>query len=168
MGSRGPLPQPTALRLLNGNPSGKPVNDSEPKPAAMATLEPPADLGPIARDVWARNAEELDRLGLLTTIDFEQFYRYCWVAERWHLAKQNLEKLGPVIPKLEADGKTLKGLLQNPYWYIERNYRADLCAMEQAFGMTPSARSRIRIDGGEGGGGARGRGTSGPNSDPFA
>lgn len=161
MGARGPLPKPTALRLLEGNPSGKPINDAEPRPVALPTLDPPDDLGPIARDVWAHNAKELDRLGLLTTIDREAFYRYCWTAERWHLARQKVESMGTVIPRMSPDGKTLISLIQNPYWFIERSYSQELSRFEQAFGMTPSARTRFRIEGGTGGGGAI------PDADPF-
>ncbi len=168
MGARGPLPEPTALRILKGNPSGKPLPVDEPQPYRLPSIEPPADLGAIAADVWRRNAAELDRLGLLTMIDWEIFYRYCWTAEQWYKMKADVDARGALFYKTKKNRRTkeleIVSTVQNPAWYMERSYAQELSRMEMALGMNPSARTRISIGvrGGDGGGGQQ------PDHDPFA
>jgi len=38
---RGPPPKPTYLRILEGNPSKRPLNRNEPQPPPVETLDPP-------------------------------------------------------------------------------------------------------------------------------
>ena len=52
MGARGPKPRPTALRVIDGNPSRRPINASEPAPAGKVRL--PAHLTDEARTLWRR------------------------------------------------------------------------------------------------------------------
>ena len=49
----GPPPQPTALRVLNGNPGRRPLNDREPKPGAGPPRCPPY-LDEEAKRQWKR------------------------------------------------------------------------------------------------------------------
>ena len=42
---RGPPPKPTYLRILEGNPSKRPLNRNEPQPPPVETLDPPDYLG---------------------------------------------------------------------------------------------------------------------------
>ena len=52
MGRRGPPPKPTRIRLLQGNPSKRPINKREPKPPD-GSPRCPAWLSPEAKRTWA-------------------------------------------------------------------------------------------------------------------
>ena len=50
---QGRKPQPTALKVLKGNPGRRPLNEDEPKPEVLLP-RPPAHLSPVARREWRR------------------------------------------------------------------------------------------------------------------
>lgn len=79
MGKRGPSPKPTPIRVLEGNPSRRPINENEPKPTDGTPPMPP-HLDRRARVVWRQIAPELSRLGLLTVVDGEALASYCTAA----------------------------------------------------------------------------------------
>ena len=62
--AKGRKPTPTHLRVLRGNPSGRPLNKAEPEFAADVPLRPPAHLDAEAKRCWKRLAPELVRLKL--------------------------------------------------------------------------------------------------------
>jgi hypothetical protein len=49
MGLRGPAPEPTALKLLRGNPGKRPLNTLEPKPPTGKRPHCLAHLDEVAR-----------------------------------------------------------------------------------------------------------------------
>ena len=79
MGRRGPPKKPPALEDLQGRPSHRPRNESEPKPDAIASLAPPPWLDRPAREFWRAHAPELARLGLLNVLNAHVFGAGC----RW-------------------------------------------------------------------------------------
>ncbi len=83
MGRRGPRPQPTALRVLRGNPGKRPLNADEPKPASIASIAPPVWLDPTAAEAWRELAPRLQKLGLLTELDQQRFSMLCIHWSRW-------------------------------------------------------------------------------------
>lgn len=141
MGRRGPAPKPTALRLLEGNPSGRPVNQNEPKPQQVTSFEPPQDLPEEGKAVWKALSQELARIGLLTVVDLEAFYRYVKYLLEYREADKKIA--GMLVMPIRNPNGSIKYLMQNPYLSI-RNQAADrLARLEQQFGMTPSARARM-------------------------
>lgn len=69
-------PTPTALKKLAGNPGKRPINTAEPQPAGRIGACPdwfPAD----ARLEWDRIVPELDRLGVLTSVDAATVEAHC-------------------------------------------------------------------------------------------
>src|SRR5688572_9415358 len=52
MGKRGPAPRPTHLRVLDGNPSKRPLNGDEPMPDGAPTC--PTILDKEAKQEWKR------------------------------------------------------------------------------------------------------------------
>ena len=56
MATRGRKPKPTALKVLEGNPGKRPLNDREPVPP-KGTLKCPAWLLPEAKKEWKRLAD---------------------------------------------------------------------------------------------------------------
>ena len=68
MAQRGRKPKPTALKMLEGNPGGRPLNEAEPKPQKKAPRCPPW-LEDEAKREWKRMAKVLEQMGLLTEMD---------------------------------------------------------------------------------------------------
>jgi len=134
MGTR---PQPTALRVLRGNPGKRPYNGDEAAPEA-ADLEPPAYLNGAALEEWQRIAPILHRLGLMTEIDAGALATYCQTFARWREAED----------KIAADGMVTVDRFGfphlSPYVSIAQKSVTQLKALLCEFGMTPSARSRVR------------------------
>lgn len=135
---RGTKPQPTTLKLLKGNPGKRPLNPHEPKPSA-GVPECPAWLDEDARAEWSRITPELERLGLLTTVDFAALANYCQAFADWKAAVVTLREEGRILT-------SEKGNLMSHPAVVHRNHAAALMlkfAVE--FGFTPSSRSRVTV-----------------------
>ena len=143
MGRRGPPPTPTHLRLLYGNPGKRPLNPNEPKPPRGAP-KCPANLSPAAKRVWKRLVPQLDRMGVLTTIDRDALVAYCRIYARWEAAEEFLDKHGEVYPLRDENGN-IRYMQQFPQVAIARNLLQLLKSYQQEFGLTPSARTRIEL-----------------------
>ncbi len=136
MGTRGRKPKPTALKVLEGNPGKRPLNENEPKPEKKAP-KCPAWLEPEAKKEWRRMSKILLELGILTEIDTSAFAGYCQAYARWKEAEEFLTKHGTIF-------KTPSGYIQQvPQVSIAQTYLKIMKDFCTEFGLTPSARSRI-------------------------
>lgn len=90
---RGRPPKPTALKILQGNPGKRLLNQKEPQPQ-KALLKCPRWLNKLAREEWACVAPELHRLGLLTKVDAKALACYCQVYGRLRQAEAVVAKQG--------------------------------------------------------------------------
>jgi P27 family predicted phage terminase small subunit len=140
---RGRKPTPTALKILRGNPGRRPLNRREPAPARAVDLTPPPELAGVAADEWRRLAPKLQALGLLTEIDDRALVAYCVIWARWLEAET----------QLRAHGLVLKGKrgapFVSPYVKIAQQSAQQLRGWIEQFGMTPSARARVKTDPGD-------------------
>ncbi len=144
-------PKPTALKLLEGNAGKRAVNEAEPKPTI--TTEPPAWLEPRAAKYWQLLAPKLALLGILSEIDTEAFARYCDGVGIWIELSKFVNKNGTAyaIPAIPPDPKTgSKGRPAKVEAYPQarqyKEYSEMLLRFEMQFGMTPSVRSRLKVD----------------------
>ena len=141
MAQRGRKPKPTALKMLEGNPGGRPLNEAEPKPQKKAP-RCPTWLEDEAKREWKRMAKVLEQLGLLTEMDMAAFAGYCQAYARWKEAEEFLTQHGSMV-------RTPNGYLQQvPQVSIAQTNMKIMLKFCEQFGLTPSARSRIV--GGEG------------------
>lgn len=140
MAVRGRKPKPTAIKVLEGNPGHRPVNDREPKaPPGMPSC--PKWLDKRAKAEWKRMSAILKPLGLLTNMDRAAFAGYCQAYGRWQEAEEELSKTGLVF-------STPSGYMQqSPYVAISQANLKTVIKFCEQFGLTPTARSRI-ISGG--------------------
>ena len=81
-GTRGPLPKPAALRLLQGNPGKRALNLSDGVNPTHCIPPAPKHLGQEARKEWKRITPELFELGLITGLDRAALALYCQAAGR--------------------------------------------------------------------------------------
>ncbi len=147
MGARGPAPKPRALKEAQGNPGRRRLNDNEPVPPA-GDVAPPSWLSPIGRDVWAQLAPVMTTMRVLTTADVWTFARYCENFARWLELRAFLAGKGPastVIPVKDEAGN-VRYLQEIPQAREYRLLDALLRQAEREFGLTPSARSRIKVE----------------------
>jgi P27 family predicted phage terminase small subunit len=140
MGRRGPRPEPTALKLLKGNPGKRPLNAREPKPA-LARPDPPPHLDDEGRREWDRLIEELEVHGLITKLDRAAFAGYCLAWSRWVDAEVKLREFGAVLKS------PTKGFpILSPYFTIANIAMKQMHAFLCEFGMSPASRTRIETD----------------------
>jgi len=134
----GPPKKPTALKLVQGNPSKRPLNTREPQPE-KATLKKPRGLSKEAARHWKSLAEQLIESGILTEIDKPALMMLCEAWARW-INTQEILRTQPLVIK------TSKGYpIQNPYISIGNKAFEQVHKMFCEFGMTPAARSRIEL-----------------------
>ena len=130
-------PKPTALRLIEGNPSRRPFNKNEPKPAPVIP-KCPCHLNDAAKIEWKRTAKKLPKLGLLTVIDGPQFalYRQAW--GRWVEAEDALKKHGTIVKALKTGWP-----MQSPYLAVANKAMEQMQRALSEFGMSPASRTRV-------------------------
>ena len=139
----GRKPKPTAIKILEGNPGKRKLNENEPKPLKKA---PPCPkwLEPEAKKDWRRLAKALEAMGVLTEADMAAFAGYCQSYARWKEAEERITDRGLVI-------RTPSGYPQQvPYISIAQQYLKLMQQFAEQFGLTPAARSRIIAGNGEG------------------
>lgn len=112
-------PTPTVLKKLAGNPGKRPMNKAEPLPLKGAPTCP-AWLQGDALLEWKRIVPELDRLGVLTSVDGAVIEAHCVT-------------YGEIVATVKA-GKPLKAALLGQL----RGYAAEL-------GLSPAARAKLIV-----------------------
>lgn len=139
--SRGRKPTPTFLKLLDGNPGKRPINDAEPSPT-IELPDAPLVLDDLAREEWDRLAPELVKLGILSGIDRLQLATYCQAYSRWVKAEDALAEDGYVLFGSGEKG----GAYQNPMLAVANKAMEQMLKIAAEFGMTPSSRTKIKVD----------------------
>lgn len=139
MAARGRKPKPTALKILEGNPGKRPLNQKEPKPKRKAP-RCPSWLEEEAKREWRRMSKTLEIIGVLTQVDKAAFAGYCQAYARWKEAEEFLSKHGTIF-------KTPSGYIQQvPQVSIAQTYLKVMKDFCSEFGLTPAARTRIQVD----------------------
>jgi len=143
MATRGRKPKPTALKLLDGNPGKRPLNDREPVPP-KGNVKCPSWLMPEAKKEWRRLAPSLEAMGVLTMADLTAFAGYCQAFARWKEAEERLAVAGAIF-------KTPSGYVQQvPQVSIAQQNLKIMQSFCTEFGLTPATRARIIAGGAEG------------------
>lgn len=141
MAGKGPAPTPKSILKARGSWRGK----EEPGDVKCTVEIPPVpeDLTEPERGVWAELTSMLFNLGVIGGIDRFVLKRYCQEFVEWqdavaYLREQKLHTY-TVMDKL---GNVRH--VAYPQVTIARQLSKSLLAMEQQFGMTASARSRVK------------------------
>ena len=140
MGERGPAPTPSAIKRARGTFRADRVAADEPKAAGKPVC--PRWLPAEAQREFRRIAKELSALGVLGRIDGTALARYCHTLVRWRAAVAMVDKLGEMQVFKDEAGK-VKSVQLSPYTTLARSLAEELGRAESAFGMNPSARTRI-------------------------
>ena len=128
-------PTPTALRLIQGNPSGRPINKLEPKtnPGEPAM---PRDLTKEARKVWKEMVPVLLKLGTLTTSDGDVLAMYCEAKVIWAKARNEINTKGILVDSQQ-------GLKKNPACTIMAEASHTMRQLMSEFGLGAASRTKI-------------------------
>ena len=141
MATRGRKPKPTALKILEGNPGKRPLNENEPVPP-KGIVKCPSWLEPEAKKEWKRLAPSLEAMGVLTQVDLTAFAGYCQAYARWREAEEFLTQHGSIF-------KTPSGYVQQvPQVSIAQQNLKIMQSFCSEFGLTPATRARIIAAGG--------------------
>jgi P27 family predicted phage terminase small subunit len=132
------MPKPTRLRVLEGNPSHRPLPKGEPMPPPNMPAMPDF-LDAAGQREWRLIAPKLHRSRLLTDLDGTALGAY-WLAVAQLRAAQKI---------LDVDGFTVT----TPSGYEQQRpevaiVRTSLMLIERYsahFGLTPAARARITL-----------------------
>lgn len=162
MGRRGPAPAPSWLELVKGNPGKRKLNINEPQPKKITWQEPPEYFNDDLRKVWFQVCKELNELGILATCDKFLMERYCVFLQKWRECRIFIsERLGgrfsypvksPAVPELRnAAGHIIRAAIPSEIKYFKpfpevrmlQELSSHLIHIEDRFGLSPSARSRI-------------------------
>ena len=163
---RGVQPKPSWLKVLDGNPGGRPIGGMKVRPVEV--LEPPEYFGDEQRAIWAKVCEVLRQVNALTPSDQFVLARYVeltWqyrMAERWMRDNSQgqvayaVYKEGKPDLSIEANrGDPKKKLMRStilPQLRAMLEISNHLLRIEAHFGLTPSSRAAFgRLGGGSGG-----------------
>lgn len=140
---RGGKPKPTSLKILHGNPGKRPLNDREPE-AKPEIPEPPDHMTERQREIWNRFGREMKAAGVLTKLDAVAYEMLCRAYVASVEAAEKVAEHGPVWME-KGDGKIPK-FAYSPYWAVQNREEKKLLALLAEFGLTPSSRTRIKVD----------------------
>ncbi len=140
-------PKPTALKLLEGNPGHRPIGGDpmwrEPTPES-GIPEPPEHLDDRAKEIWFRLCDQLSKMGILTKADREVLALTCDTWSQYLQADAVLKKSGIIV-------KAPTGFpIQNPALSIANKAKAQLKVFLTELGLTPAARTKLRVPTGQG------------------
>lgn len=137
MASRGPKPIPSHLKMVKGTAQKCRTNKAEPKPATD-NIQPPEYLSGSARKQWRVVSKQLAEAGVLTNMDVDALALYCEAFARYREAVTEIDDFGPIT-------RTPSGFpVQSPWLQIANKAFEQMTKLLAEFGMTPSARSRVR------------------------
>lgn len=154
-GSRGPLPKPTVLKLLEGNPGKRALNLADGVNPRVEIPSPPAHLGKEAKKEWKRIAPLLEELGLISGLDRAALGLYCQSLGRLSDLEEAFN--GMVAIHVAAgmsypDAVFAASVTKTPSGYEQQSVIVNLIASHRLqvhrhlahFGLSPSARARVQ------------------------
>lgn len=141
MGKRGKPPTPTAILKLRGSWRGN-RNPDEPQPDNQ-TPTCPDWLDDYAKAAWFQIVPRLAGMGIIDSVDEHALVVLCQTWARWKRAEETLMKVGTTYVSKKPDGSVM--IRKMPQVGIADGAAHSLARWFQEFGMSPSARSRIRV-----------------------
>lgn len=154
-GTRGPLPKPTALKLLEGNPGKRALNLADGVNPRIEIPSAPRHLGKEARKEWRRITPLLEELGLISGLDRAALALYCQAVGR---LSELEEAFNGMVAKHESDGLSYPDAVfaasrsQTPSGYEQQSVIVQLIGAHRLqvhrhlahFGLSPAARARVQ------------------------
>ncbi len=143
---RGRRPKPTELKVIDGNPGKRRL----PKQSAADGIEPepPVELDDLARAEWDYIVPLLKAAGVLSSLDRAALAVYCAAFGRWRRAELLIKAAAEQSP--HQGGLLTKAgtgaIKPHPLVAISAAAARDVVRLAAEFGLSPVARSRLRLD----------------------
>lgn len=131
----GPRPKPTHLKILHGNPGGKPLNKHEPKPAGDLK-DAPGHFDAELRAAWDCAIKHAPR-GLLKKCDSAILETWCAALVLQRRSLVELMKSGVAVPSKEGKDS------QSPHLLALAKCSQIMLRATDHLGFSPASRSRI-------------------------
>lgn len=139
MGKRGPAPAPTQLKLVQGITRKARINLDEPQ-AREGLPECPDGASAEVRAIWNYTVDQLDHMKVLTMADRDTLYAYCEAVATHRQACRIVARDGLIV-----EGQ-MGGPAKHPIAQVVRDQATLIRGLAQEFGLTPSARSTIKMN----------------------
>ncbi len=141
---RGRKPKSTELKLLDGNAGQRAINEDAPKPSLAKNTKPFHWLSKPAQQIWRRSVPELIATGQLTKVDVDAFAAYCSACATFQQCEEFINKNGMTYESESVNsGVQIK---KRPEVAIRSDALKIIRSFASEFGLTPSARTRIKIE----------------------
>lgn len=149
----GRRPKPTAIHILNGNPSDLSRAELEAKSSWKPKVgfpEMPKTLPKNAQREWRRMCNILfHQRGVLTVADGKALAGYCSAWAMWEDAQECINRDGSYIRVMILDKRTgelvLGDLKVNPAVLVQLKALQGMRQFAIEFGMTPASRTKIHV-----------------------
>lgn len=140
----GRRPQPTALKMLRGNPGKTKLNALEPQPPE-GDVNPPAGLSKMAVRVWEELAPVCLAMGTLTVADIRPFARLCELQADLDAAcaAKDAPEFAMFTVSDDYNGAPKMGL--HAAIKLEKELSPVIRPYYQLFGLDPVSRARIQV-----------------------
>ncbi|MGI8746316.1 MAG: P27 family phage terminase small subunit [Bryobacteraceae bacterium] len=156
MGVRGTLPTPTKIRILNGNPSRRPLPVNEPQ-FAPGIPDRPKGMSADARKRWDALVAEIANAGVLRRVDGGALGMLCEDLAMLDTLRQGLAAQAREITKKakekkqQISGNALTALSRTTEgrrtFSTIRELTGQIIIQRREFGLTPSSSTRVQASG---------------------
>ena len=127
--------KPIEEKTLNGNPGQ--YNLPTPIKGNPAKMNPPDNLGELAKQKWQELVSDLDAMSLLQNADRDMMMLYCDAWQRWHELKKIVEREGAIYETQSGN------MIMSPAFSVMNRCAETMYKLAGDFGLTPVARTRI-------------------------
>lgn len=147
----GRKPKPIELKVIHGGRyKEQELRAKIPRPRRVLPRCPEYLTGEAAA-CWKRTANDLYDAGLLTSVDRDALALYCTAFARWRKAEDIVQKAHEVLKtkdERDEEGNLIKpgGMYQNPWFAVANRAHEQMTKLQAEFGMTPSSRTRVKIE----------------------
>jgi len=145
MGRRGPSPTPTESLKRRGSWRARKNRQEGQTETPFREPEAPKWLDAKARNIWRRVTRLLLDQGTLAEIDGMLLARYCRLFVRWRDLDEFIQNEGETYQTWNGAGD-LSMVRVFPQVKLCNELSTLLLRIEQEFGMSPSARTRIKAE----------------------
>ena len=142
-----PHPKPTRLKVLEGNPGQRRLNNKEPEPErGVPPMPKHLEKMSYAVEMWKYYSEILDRIGVITEAEMDTLEKYCMLSAQIKDYFEDIADRGNVITIEELDGdgnKFTKSMKANPSVSQMLKAMSEQRQLGTLLGFNPSARAKL-------------------------